>query len=246
MAAKKELLWVQLAREIAHGIATGQYPVGSLLPKELDICKERGLSRHTVRAALDQLQRSGIIERTPHVGTRVISQGASRGFAYHLSTFKDVDKLGATHSREICQTAHVVINRQLASLTGAPIGSRWVRLTNIRLGALENEPPIVCTQVYIPEEWEDVVEAAAREPTTLVASLINRLHGVVCKEVKQDISAVAMPSEQALWLRCPVGVPTLKIRRIYLDESGRPLEISVSWHPGDRYSFSLNFSQNEG
>lgn len=244
--AKKELLWVQLARDIANAIAIGRYPVGSLLPKELDICKERGLSRHTVRAALDQLQRSGIIERTPHVGTRVISQGASRGFAYHLSTFKDVDKLGSTHSREICQRTHVAISRQVAALTGAPIGSRWIKLTNIRLGAHENEPPIVCTQVFIPEAWEDVVDAAEKEPTTLVASLVNRLHGVVCKEVKQDISAVAMPAEQAMWLRCPAGIPTLKIRRVYLDEVGKPLEISLSWHPGDRYSFSLNFSQNEG
>lgn len=243
--AKKELLWVQLARDIANAIVIGRYPVGSLLPKELDICKERGLSRHTVRAALDQLQRSGIIERTPHVGTRVISQGASRGFAYHLSTFKDVDKLGATHSREICQRAHIAISRQVAALTGAPIGSRWIKLTNIRLGVHEDEPPIACTQVFIPEAWEDVVDAAEKEPTTLVASLVNRLHGVVCKEVKQDISAVAMPAEQAMWLRCPVGIPTLKIRRIYLDEVGKPLEISISWHPGDRYSFSLNFSQNE-
>ena len=243
--AKKELLWVRLAREIASGIASGRYPVGSLLPKELDICKEKGLSRHTVRAALDQLQRSGIIERTPHVGTRVISAGASRGYAYHLSTFKDVDKLGATHMREICQRETVAINRESAALTGAPIGSRWIRLTNIRLGVQAGDPPIVCTQGFIPEGWEDVVEAAQREPATLVASIVNRLHGVACKEVRQTISAVAMPAEQAMWLRCAAGQPALRIRRIYLDETGKPLEISVSWHPGDRYSFSLNISQNE-
>ncbi|MCI6530200.1 MAG: GntR family transcriptional regulator [Mesosutterella sp.] len=243
--AKKELLWVQLARDIAHSIAVGRYPVGSFLPKELDICRQRGLSRHTVRAALDQLQRSGIIERTPHVGTRVISQGASRGFAYHLSSFRDIDKLSNTHSREICQARRIIVNRELAAHTGAEIGSRWIRLTNIRRGAKTDEPPIVCTQVYIPEKWEDILAVAQREPNTLVAALINRLHGVVCKEVKQDISAVEMPAEQAMWLRCPAGCPALRIRRLYLDEMGRPLEISVSWHPGDRYSFSLNFNQNE-
>lgn len=80
--AKKELLWVQLARDLAYAIATGRYPVGTLLPKELDICRKTGLSRHTVRAALDHLQRTGLIKRTPHVGTEVVARGAARGFAY--------------------------------------------------------------------------------------------------------------------------------------------------------------------
>ena len=77
--AKKELLWVQLARDLAYAIATGRYPVGTLLPKELDICRKTGLSRYTVRAALDHLQRTGLIKRTPHVGTEVVARGAARG-----------------------------------------------------------------------------------------------------------------------------------------------------------------------
>lgn len=179
--AKKELLWVQLARDLAYAIATGRYPVGTLLPKELDICRKTGLSRHTVRAALDHLQRTGLIKRTPHVGTEVVARGAARGFAYRLQSFSDVDMIGHSH---------------------------------------------------------------AREPETLIATLINRMHGVVCSEVKQDVSAVAMPVDQAAWLQCKPGVPALKIRRVYLDESGKPLEVSVSWHPGDRYSFSISLQQN--
>ena len=60
------------------------------------------------------------------------------------------------------------------------------------------------------------------------------MHGVVCSEVKQDVSAVAMPVDQAAWLQCKPGVPALK----------KPLEVSVSWHPGDRYSFSISLQQN--
>lgn len=73
--AKKELLWVQLARDLAYAIATGRYPVGTLLPKELDICRKTGLSRHTVRAALDHLQRTGLIKRTRTSALR-LSPGA--------------------------------------------------------------------------------------------------------------------------------------------------------------------------
>lgn len=242
--AKKELLWVQLARDLAYAIATGRYPVGTLLPKELDICRKTGLLRHTVRAALDHLQRTGLIKRTPHVGTEVVARGAARGFAYRLQSFSDVDMIGHSHAREVCQSIHVKVDKEKAQELGLPAGTSWVRLTNIRAGDKPEDPPVVCTQVFILEVWEDVVAAAAREPETLIATLINRMHGVVCSEVKQDVSAVAMPVDQAAWLQCKPGVPALKIRRVYLDESGKPLEVSVSWHPGDRYSFSISLQQN--
>lgn len=198
--AKKELLWVQLARDLAYAIATGRYPVGTLLPKELDICRKTGLSRHTVRAALDHLQRTGLIKRTPHVGTEVVARGAARGFAYRLQSFSDVDMIGHSHAREVCQSIHVKVDKEKAQELGLPAGTSWVRLTNIRAGDKPEDPPVV--------------------------------------------SAVAMPVDQAAWLQCKPGVPALKIRRVYLDESGKPLEVSVSWHPGDRYSFSISLQQN--
>ena len=154
------------------------------------------------------------------------------------------DMIGHSHAREVCQSIHVKVDKEKAQELGLPAGTSWVRLTNIRAGDKPEDPPVVCTQVFIPEVWEDVVAAAAREPETLIATLINRMHGVVCSEVKQDVSAVAMPVDQAAWLQCKPGVPALKIRRVYLDESGKPLEVSVSWHPGDRYSFSISLQQN--
>ena len=69
--AKKELLWVQLARDLAYAIATGRYPVGTLLPKELDICRKTGLSRHTVRAALDHLQRAYALQQDPDIASHL-------------------------------------------------------------------------------------------------------------------------------------------------------------------------------
>ena len=61
--AKKELLWVQLARDLAYAIATGRYPVGTLLPKELDICRKTGLSRHTVRAVYNSVRRQQTLSK---------------------------------------------------------------------------------------------------------------------------------------------------------------------------------------
>ena len=73
------LLKDRLAHKLTRAIASGLYPVGTLLPGEMELMKREGVSRFTVRAALAQLERHGLIRRTPHVGTRVISRGSTQG-----------------------------------------------------------------------------------------------------------------------------------------------------------------------
>ena len=74
----RELLKDKLTEKLIEGISSGRYPVGSLLPKELQLVESEGVSRHTVRAALAKIERLGLIQRTPHVGTRVVSVGEYR------------------------------------------------------------------------------------------------------------------------------------------------------------------------
>ena len=51
-----ETRYAQVARDLAEGIGNGRFPVGSLLPKELELCEQYAASRHTVRAAIRELQ----------------------------------------------------------------------------------------------------------------------------------------------------------------------------------------------
>ena len=70
--------------------------------------------------------------------------------------------IGHSHAREVCQSIHVKVDKEKAQELGLPAGTSWVRLTNIRAGDKPEDPPVVCTQVFIPEVWEDVVAAAGR------------------------------------------------------------------------------------
>lgn len=55
------LLKDRLAHKLTRAIASGLYPVGTLLPGEMELMKREGVSRFTVRAALAQLERHGLI-----------------------------------------------------------------------------------------------------------------------------------------------------------------------------------------
>ena len=62
-----------IARHLKEGITSGHYPVGTLLPTELELRDHYKTSRHTVRAALQELQQLGLVSRRKNVGTRVES-----------------------------------------------------------------------------------------------------------------------------------------------------------------------------
>ena len=65
-----ETRYAQIARNLAEGIGSGRFSTGSLLPSESMLCEIYGASRHTVRAALRELEDLGLISRHKGIGTR--------------------------------------------------------------------------------------------------------------------------------------------------------------------------------
>src|SRR6478609_10789367 len=63
--------FADIARDLTEGIASGRFPVGSYLPTELELRDLYQTSRHTVRAALHELQQLGLVSRRKNAGTRV-------------------------------------------------------------------------------------------------------------------------------------------------------------------------------
>ncbi len=69
--------YLLLAQDLIQDIDTGRYPVGSLLPTELELCEQFGVSRHTVREAVRRLREMGLVTRHQGIGTRVKAKAAT-------------------------------------------------------------------------------------------------------------------------------------------------------------------------
>ncbi|GAB2648153.1 FadR/GntR family transcriptional regulator [Vibrio panuliri] len=74
ISGSKRSLHVQVAREIARGILSGKLPQGSILPGEMSLCEQFGISRTALREAVKLLTSKGLLESRPKVGTRVINR----------------------------------------------------------------------------------------------------------------------------------------------------------------------------
>ncbi|NUU67783.1 FadR family transcriptional regulator [Enterobacteriaceae bacterium BIT-l23] len=72
-AARKNLSWV-LAEKLAQQILNGEYAPGSILPGEIELGEQFGVSRTAVREAVKTLTAKGMLLPRPRIGTRVMPQ----------------------------------------------------------------------------------------------------------------------------------------------------------------------------
>ena len=113
-----------IAAHLREAIRTGHFAVGSVLPTELELCSHYNTSRHTIRAALTELQQLGLVSRRKNAGTRVESAQPTSGFQQSLASMDDLVQFGASHSRAVLQVAEITVSAAVAHLLGCEEGSR--------------------------------------------------------------------------------------------------------------------------
>lgn len=231
---------INIARHLTEAITSGHFQLGALLPTELELCKHYSASRHTVRAALAELQEYGLISRTKNVGTRVISTRPRTRFRPALASVDDLVQFGARHHRVIQSIRTVITRGALAKELGCADGRTWLRISSLRLVAGEDADPIGWTDVYVDPAHAAVAELAKASPGTLISTLLEEHCGRQIAEIHQDVRAFMIEDAAiARALNQESGASALRIIRRYLDVDGEVFEISVSVHPADRFSVSM-------
>jgi len=233
-----------LARTLAEGITQGQHPLGSLLPTEFELCARFGASRYTVRKALDELQELGLISRRKNVGTRVEAVRPVAGFTQSIATVDELAQFGATHVRMVRSVNAVVADLALAKDLGCSGGTRWLRISSLRMDGGKKSRPICWTDVYVDAAYTDIGDLVRAQPEVLVSALIETRYGRRIARIRQDVQAITLSRAQADDLRAEPLSPALKITRRYLDTSGEAFEVSVSVHPADRFTFSMQMERS--
>src|SRR6218665_1655009 len=211
----------EMARALALGIAQGQWPVGSLLPTEFELCEHFGASRYAVRAALQELQELGLISRRKNVGTRVESAQPVAGFTQSIATVDELAQFGAAHVRQVHRVGEIVVDLLLAQEMDCAGGSRWLRISSLRMDGDKKRRPICWTHLYI-------------DPRS----------GIRIARIRQHVRAVSLSAELAELLKAETGAPALQLVRHYLDASGQAFEISVTTLPADRFTFSMELERS--
>jgi len=229
----------QLAQAIADSIARGEYPVGSLLPGEEDLCRQFNFSRFTVREALRHLQETGLVSRRQGIGTTVIAASLNKKFGHTIDSIDQLQQYATETHLIQHQFEDVVADAALAGELGCAEGLKFLRITALRVPTGgDDTTPIAWTQIHLAAVYAGVRTGLAEHSGT-IGSLVEKMYSQKITAIRQTISATAIASPVAKALEVQTGSPGLKIDRTYAGHDGVPFEFATSIHPGPRFSLSM-------
>lgn len=221
-------LYLQLQEALRRGIETGTLRPQEALPPERDIATEFGISRITVRKAIDGLVATGLLTRRQGAGTFVGGR-VEKQFSKLTSFSEDMAARGRMARSEWIAQSEGVVNSDESLTLGLSPGSRVYRFNRIRYA---DEQPMALEYSTIPGFGLRGLEAVG-------ASLYEALDAAGHRPVRalQRLRAVLFDAEQAKLLGVEVGAPGLFIERRGFLEDGRAIEATRSWYRGDAYDF---------
>jgi GntR family transcriptional regulator len=217
-------------------IVGGEIAPGVRLPGELALAAEHGVSRVTIRRALDLLAGEGLIDRRPGSGTFVRAVATARPITADLSNvLSHLVQMGRQTGVRLLSFTYAVPPVAVAQALGLAPGERTQRSVRVRLidGA-----PFSYLVTHVPERI-GVTYSEADLAATPLLSLLERA-GTTVERASQTIGATLAGPEVAEALGLEVGAPLLSLTRVVIDRAGGGVEHLHALYRPDRYSFQLD------
>ncbi len=225
-------LYMQLGRRIAARIASGALAPGDSLPPERDMAAMTGLSRVTVRKAVQSLVDTGQLVQRRGSGTFVAAKVERLEQALSLLTSfsEDMARRGKTvGSVWLSRAVHDPVPEEMMVL-GLTGQARVARLERVRLA---DGVPLAIERAALST---DVLPDPAKVEGSLYAVLA--AGGLRPVRAVQRISATSLAPRDAALLEVPVGAAGLRIERVSYLATGRVVEFTRSLYRGDAYDFA--------
>lgn len=225
-------LYDKVYRELRSQIETGTLRPGDHLPSERAIAEQLGVSRITVRRALQELASDGLIE-----GRRVASYGEPANALVSFSTMGAERGLSAS-SRVLSADVRAATIDEAEALRMPP-GGPIFELRRVRLlGGL----PIAVDESHLSYERVRGIENVDFTTASLYGTLTDR-YGIVPTRADYAIEAVRASPEEAELLDLEVGGALLRASETMYDQHDVPTDTGRIIYRGDRYRFRTTLTR---
>ena len=232
----------QVAADIQARIEAGEHRLGAALPTEQELCADYGVSRYTVREALRRLALMGLVHRRQGSGTEVIATEPQATYLHAMRSITELYEYAADTALDIAESRLETPDDETNRLLGRRPGRRWLHLSGVR--RTRAGAPICTTEVWIHDDFADLGPEIPGLPGP-IHRLLETRHGVMVEEVVQEFAAEPLPAAAAGALGLPAGAPSVRLTRRYLGEGDRPLIVSISWHPAERFSYTMRLRRED-
>ena len=225
-------LYHQVAEQIEEAIHTGRLPAGSKLDNEITLADQLGLSRPTMRQAIQALVDKGLLVRKRGVGTQVVHTRVRRELEL-TSLYDDLRSSGKAPTTRVLvnriEPAPAAVAEELALEQGADV-------RHIERVRLADGDPLAVLRNWLPG---DVLEVTDEELEQRGLYDLLRDHGTQLRIARQRIGACEARDAEAALLGVRVGGALLTMQRTAYADSGRPVEYGDHCYRPDSYSIEM-------
>ncbi|WP_329332389.1 GntR family transcriptional regulator [Streptomyces sp. NBC_00663] len=225
-------LYYQLAQQLEAAIEHGVLAPGNLLGNEIDLSVRLGLSRPTVRQAIQTLVDKGLLVRRRGVGTQVVHSQVKRGLELS-SLYDDLEAAGQGPTTTVLRNEHVPASADVAAALGIAEGGDVVVLERLRS---THGQPVAFLCNYLPATLLEL-DTARLESTGLYRMM--RSAGITLHSARQTVGARCATAEEAARLDEREGAALLTMQRTAYDDTGRPVEYGTHIYRASRYAFDF-------
>jgi GntR family transcriptional regulator len=228
----------RLAEALAARVRAGEWPPGTALPAESRLAAEAGVALGTVRAALADLEREGLVERRQGRGTFV---RAGLAGASMLRFFRFRESAGSpapeAPSSRILSLREVALDEAVAGRLAAGRSRRGLFL--LRLRSLGRRP-VLLERIWLPlARFRALASVEPRDFPDLLYPFYAERCGIVVARAMEDIGFRRLAAEDAARLRLAAGHPAATIERTAYDLTGQPCECRQTLGDADHFHYAV-------
>ena len=217
-------------------ISRGEFRPGVRFPGEPTLAAELGVSRVTLRHALDRLEAEGLVERRMGSGTYLSARGGGSPVVADLANvLTHLVEMGRRTSVKLLSFAYLAPSPDIRTALQLPEGERVQRCERVRL--IDGQP-FSYLVTSVPESigigWSE--DDLAKRP---LLELLERA-GLVADHARQTIAAALAGPDVARALGIEPGAALLTLTRTVFDPQGRGIEHLQALYRPDLYSFQMD------
>lgn len=226
-------LYRQIAAHLETELAQSYSP-GDQLPVESELARRFDVNRLTVRKAMDELARRGLV-RTVH------GKGSFRRAP--ATRYEVAAGARASFSQTMINNGHRVSARLLQVRVDhdeqiqAELGTELPLRRTDMLRLVDDQPWSLTSTWTAPERFPGL--DSFWDGSSSLFTVLEHEYGVRMHRAHRSFAALPADSLDAQWLELPVAAPILQVRGLNVDEHGRPVAFVEHRYSGERLQFSV-------
>lgn len=218
-------LYMQIKELFVTNINDGRWSPGDVIPSEILLARELGVSQGTVRKAITELVENNVLTRRQGRGTFVAYHDSQRALFhfFHIVDDKGHKVLPASTTLS-CRRKRA--SRFQSSKLNLSAGSSVVSIERIR--KFGDQPTMLETITLPSEPFSELVNTAACNLPNMLYEMYEKRFGITIHSADEQLRAVAASEHDASLLDLETGTPLLEIERVAMTLDKTPVELRIS------------------